>query len=452
MVAARLENRLARDVGRPLAVLALVIQATGCGREALDVDVLRDPATCEGCHPNHVREWSGSMHAYASDDPVFLAMNRLAQQATGGALGGFCVRCHAPVAVALGLTTDGLNLESLPRALRGVTCVACHQIDAVQNLHNGGLRWSLDDTMRGQLGDPVETGAHRSAHSQLLDGAALASSQACGACHDVVVPGGPAIEQTYAEWASSLFAHGPGALSCAACHMAGRDGQASEGGPPRRVHDHRMPGLDVALTPWPEVEDQRAALTADLQGAVTGKLCVVPRGAAVEVEVTLDNVLAGHAFPSGVTHARRVWVELIAEQAGEVVWERGRFADGEVVHHGDDPEVWVLGSQFRDASGAEVQMAWEAAAIESNLIGPAVTLDPGDPAYDHAQRRTWLIPGPPDVIRLAVRVQPVGLDIIDVLIEAGTLAPEVRAAVPTFTIAAATREWRVERDGFGCAP
>ena len=34
-----------------------------------------DPATCQSCHPTHVRDWSGSMHAYASDDPVFVAMN-----------------------------------------------------------------------------------------------------------------------------------------------------------------------------------------------------------------------------------------------------------------------------------------------------------------------------------------------------------------------------------------
>lgn len=426
--------------------------ASACGRDGLDREALRDPATCEGCHPDHVREWAGSMHAYASDDPVFLAMNRLAQRATDGALGTFCVRCHAPMAVAAGLTTDGLNLETLPRAMRGVTCVACHQIDAVQQLNNGGVSWALDDTMRGQLGDPVATGAHASMRTALLDGASLASSTACGACHDVVVPGGPAIEQTYAEWTTSVFARAPRGLSCAGCHMAGRDGQAAEGGPPRRVHDHRLAALDVALTPWPEQAAQLEAIDRDLRGAISGRLCVTPMGSAVEVEVTLDNIQAGHAFPSGVTHARRVWVEVVAERAGVEIWSRGRFADGEVVHHGDDPEVWILGSRFLDATGAEVQMAWEAAAIESNLLTPAVTLDPGDPAYFHAQRRTWQVLGGPDVIRMAVHVQPVGLDVIDALIEAGELAPEVRATIPTFEVAGATHEWRADRDGFGCVP
>ena len=55
------------------------------------------------------------MHAYAAEDPVFLAMNQRLQRETGGALGDFCVRCHAPMAVREGATRDGLDLAA-PRA------------------------------------------------------------------------------------------------------------------------------------------------------------------------------------------------------------------------------------------------------------------------------------------------------------------------------------------------
>src|SRR5215470_421470 len=95
-----------------------------------------DPATCAQCHADHYREWSGSMHAYASDDPVFLAMNKRGQRETGGALGAFCVRCHAPMAVHEGATTDGTNLATVPDRLKGVTCTFCHTIDAVDGVHN----------------------------------------------------------------------------------------------------------------------------------------------------------------------------------------------------------------------------------------------------------------------------------------------------------------------------
>ena len=53
------------------------------------------------------------MHAYAADDPVFLAMNRRGQREAG--IGDFCVQCPRPMAVRTGATTDGLNLDSLPR-------------------------------------------------------------------------------------------------------------------------------------------------------------------------------------------------------------------------------------------------------------------------------------------------------------------------------------------------
>ena len=98
------------------ALLALSVAAGGCGdfdRPTLTRQELLDPETCQDCHPDHYREWSGSMHAYASDDPVFLAMNQRGQRETGGELGDFCVKCHAPMAVLEGATTDGLDMASV---------------------------------------------------------------------------------------------------------------------------------------------------------------------------------------------------------------------------------------------------------------------------------------------------------------------------------------------------
>src|SRR5262245_62072974 len=78
---------------------------------------LLDPTSCQKCHADHYKDWSGSMHAYASDDPVFIAMNKRGQRETNGALGAFCVNCHAPMAVNEKATTDGLNLADVPQPL-----------------------------------------------------------------------------------------------------------------------------------------------------------------------------------------------------------------------------------------------------------------------------------------------------------------------------------------------
>src|SRR4051812_42737985 len=93
------------------AALALGVAATACssddppggGEDAGGTyarEKLLDPETCKECHQKHFEEWSGSMHAYASKDPVFRAMNERGQRETNGELGDFCVKCHAPMAVS----------------------------------------------------------------------------------------------------------------------------------------------------------------------------------------------------------------------------------------------------------------------------------------------------------------------------------------------------------------
>src|SRR3974377_1954713 len=66
---------------------------------AASLAAMLDSTKCLACHKEHYADWSQSMHAYASDDPVFLAMNKSGQRETNGQLGNFCVNCHAPMAV-----------------------------------------------------------------------------------------------------------------------------------------------------------------------------------------------------------------------------------------------------------------------------------------------------------------------------------------------------------------
>ena len=191
----------------------------------LSIAELQDPATCEPCHATHVQEWETSMHAYAARDPVFVAMNERGQLETNGELGDFCVRCHAPMALELGLTEDGLNLPDVddPNA-RGVTCYFCHDVTGVEKDHNRGLTLALDGVMRGGLGHEGREGAeplnaepaqrndaHESRYSPLHDATQAAAAGLCGACHDVVNGHGVELERTFAEWRSTSFPMPPGA-------------------------------------------------------------------------------------------------------------------------------------------------------------------------------------------------------------------------------------------------
>lgn len=393
------------------------------------------------------------MHAYSSDDPIFRALNAELQRETGGAAATFCVQCHAPMALREGATTDGLNLDEVPRSLRGVTCVACHEVLAVEGDHNNALRLAGDGVMRGPTRDPTYTEAHRSEYSPHLDGRDLDSAAMCGACHDVVTPAGVHLERTFAEWQGSVFAQpGPAALSCNRCHMPGSDAPAAAvaGAPVRRVHDHGFPGVDVALSPWVGESEQLAGIERDLQPTIRVELCVTPSPGGVIAEVVLDNVFAGHSVPSGVTHARRVWVEVVAT-AGEVeVFSSGVVADGEPIAELDDPSLWLLRSRLYDADDQEVHRAWHAARVESDLLTAAVTSDPNDPRYYHARSRTYAIgPEIPDRISLRLRVRPVGLEVVQELIARGQLDPAIVDRLPTFDLEPGERTW-TRADGYGC--
>src|SRR5512138_502594 len=158
------------------------------------------------CHQQHFTQWQASMHAYASDDPVFVAMNKRGQRATNGALGDFCIKCHAPMATQLGFT-DYANFDpkQLPPAARGITCYFCHNVDSVTDTHNNGLVLANDQTMRGGAKNPVTSPAHFSKYDALMD-SDINQSEMCCSCHDIVVPeainhvpGGVALERTFAE-------------------------------------------------------------------------------------------------------------------------------------------------------------------------------------------------------------------------------------------------------------
>ena len=417
----------------------------------LSVAELQDPAACVDCHPDHSRQWSGSMHAYASEDPVFRAMNERGQRETDGELGDFCVQCHAPLALALGETTDGTNLDELPDHLQGVNCYFCHNIVAVEGTHNNPLSLAMDGIMRGGIQDPTPNTGHASAHEPLLDRNDHSSSDACGACHDIVTPQGVHLERTYAEWQETLFSDPTeaGNLSCGECHMQGTDDVAAvyDGVGLRRIHDHKMVGIDVAMTDFPEKEEQVDAVQSFLDTSIHSVLCVLSEGGPPVIEVSLHNVSAGHDWPSGAAQDRRIWVELTAYEGETILLQTGKVAEGEpLVDHDDDANLWRLGDRIYDENDAEVHMFWEAHSYTSEQLPGPTAFSEYDPDYrkTSATRRFTVPSGSPDRVELSVHVRPIGLDLIQSLVESGDLDPAEISDIPTFTVAGASLVWRAD--------
>lgn len=110
------------------------------------------------------------MHSYASEDPVFVAMNQRGQRETGGQLGTFCIACHAPLAG----TSD---LAQVPRENRGVGCVACHQVSAIEEVHNGKLQWDIGGPNAARQQDRGERDSDRKTHRRVY-----CTANSIGAC------------------------------------------------------------------------------------------------------------------------------------------------------------------------------------------------------------------------------------------------------------------------------
>ncbi len=459
----------------------------GCGNDGSDVyprEKLLDSATCGECHPNHYDEWSGSMHAYASKDPVFRAMNERGQKEAN--LGDFCVKCHAPMAVREHATADGTNLDSVPEALQGVTCYFCHQVNQVHGESNAALDLADDQTMRGEITDPIPNSAHHAKYSVLHDGNALESSKLCGACHDIVVPAhfsgassDVALERTYDEWQKSIFLTGPAPLPCDNCHFSTGDGGTIANYPgvraDRKRYRHDFPGVDLALTDFPErntaaqKDAQRKAVVAILTRAVAVTVCANTTGVA---RVILENRGTGHGVPSGASQDRRLWVEVEARNPspdapdGKVVFTSGAVPAGTSVVGFVDPDGMspkVFRDEGFDAAGNPTHLFWNIASLKPGALNAPVTNDKSSPLYHNVGdivtlpegARAFSLPGfffDSGTIAVTVHVQPIGLDVLDELYGSPPTGDgaAIRAAMPTLDLrpdesTTATVEWTMAR-------
>jgi hypothetical protein len=458
--------------------LAAAIGLGACGGDepVRSVAELQDPQTCNECHPKHVQQWSGSMHAYASDDPVFVAMNRRGQRETAGALGTFCVKCHAPMAVELGLTTGAdFDPVRLPASARGVTCYFCHNVKAVADTHNNGLVLAADQTMRGGLADPVTSQAHHSRYDKLMDSDAN-QSEICGSCHDVVTPRGVELERTYKEWQTTFFSQPDPLhhLTCGSCHMrSSTDVIADDPGHnvllrKNGFHEHLWPAIDQALTAFPEAAAQTAGIQRDLDPAVAvigptsfasnvqpGGICLDPPGV---LSVRIDSIGTAHFWPSGAAQDRRAWLEVIAsDKDGVVLFSTGAVPDGPGRVDPEqlaDPNLFGLWDRAFKDDGSPAHFFWDIARVDSKLLRPPITLDKNSPAFDHSSTVKFDVTGSfagIDHITARLRIRPLSYALLDDLVGSGDLATAAAARLPTLDIVGTQSTWTAATKGTGPA-
>jgi hypothetical protein len=413
---------------------------------------LLNPETCAGCHTKHFEDWQASVHAQSTDE-LFLAFQSRARREVGESLGTFCVNCHAPMAVRDQKTTDGNNLAELPAYYKGVTCYYCHSVESVAGTHNNPLILAQGANallMHGPLKDPIPNSAHRSTYSALFDSQSLKSSSMCGSCHDIQNQQGLLVEQTFQEWKESVYADVHNGSTCNQCHMPvdsnGLMSIAIQSKAPQRLrHSHLFPGVDVPLdSNAPGYARLRKAVEDSLQITVQQGLCVLVSGDKAQIRVVLDNVGAGHFWTSGATSDRRAWVEVVASAQNEVIYQSGVFPGTNTNLEElskTDPDLWVMRECLFENDGRNVPFFWQGSRAEKNTLPALTTLNQDDPAFykthykqSYPRDLTQFLPKMPDRVTLRVRLQMIGTDLLQNLINSNDLSPTALARVPTYDV------------------
>jgi cytochrome c553 len=253
---------------------------------------------------------------------------------------------------------------------------------------NGQFVTDPDPIMRGPYADAE-------ANHQFLDSNFHRTSQLCGTCHDVSNPafvygGAPGkydvqaldtphpdgdrrnmvpVERTFSEWEASEYAstgvYQPqfagdkldGIVStCQDCHMRDVTGVGSNvpSSPSRSdlgLHDLTggntflpdilpiwFPELDTAA-----LQDGKLRAIAMLTLAATMDLTITPVDGRPAVTVRLTNE-TGHKLPSGYPEGRRMWLNIKAYDASDVmVYKSGHYDDATgVLSHDDDAKIYHI--------------------------------------------------------------------------------------------------------------
>lgn len=203
---------------------------------------------CATCHTEIASEWKQSLHHRAWENEYFehaYAVEPLA----------FCRGCHAPLA-------DPKAEPSAEARHAGVGCTSCHVVPA------------------GIVGTHA-IAARENGHEVIGD-ARLATTAACGRCHEFAFPGSrrpdvDRMQKTMSEHAQSVNSSKP----CQECHMPL---VTSQQGPPHRKHDFRVFG-DKDFMARAVVVD-KAEIKDD----------------ALHLDLSLGTI--GHAFPTGDLYRR----------------------------------------------------------------------------------------------------------------------------------------------------
>lgn len=319
--------------------------------DGLTEEELGASRTCgtAGCHEVVLDQWRGSPHRFAGSNAFYRAAVDELVGTRGIDAATTCAACHDPVRALAG-TVQAAYADGVPHDSEGVSCVACHIIEAATTSPPGNGQY----TVAIETSYPTDPQARVSAirrdarrHQTAFASAdAIYSNTPCRVCHRVEHHGQVLQE---ADMPGADLPDPP--MKCRICHLT-PDGPITYG--------HTMAGVNTDLAHYTDGDAEAVAVQVALaEQALTrsvGRLDV--DGAIVDGALRIDlttvrgqQAAGGHSFPSGPVDLQQVWAEItVTDAAGSVVATVGALDDDQRIT-GDPPR---LGARALDGAGQPI--------------------------------------------------------------------------------------------------
>lgn len=373
--------------------------------------------TCQRCHADIVEQWATSAHRFASfNNPFYRRSVEITRDRIGKKRSQFCGGCHDPAIMLAGNMEKEID-PLTPESQAGLTCLACHAIDAIHDKTGNGNYNIHDETESPYVFDLAKSGAARSLHDYVLKAKPTAhkqrmlkpffrQSEYCLSCHkvnlDVPVNDYRWLrgQNDYDAWHNSGFAgNNPGTWyepaetkSCQDCHMAKepavRGDVSAKGG---MVKSHRFLGVNTALPHLRGDHDTIERIEAFLRDGklridlfalhredgtlvypLDEQLPALRPGEVVQVDVVVRNLGVGHTFPGGTNDSNEGWIDFAASAPGREVFRSGALLPSKHV----DPAAHFYQAVVVDRNGERIEQRNAAdiyTTVYANVIRPSTS-------------------------------------------------------------------------------
>lgn len=340
------------------------------------VNHIANSSKCGTCHEELFNQWSSSIHAQASSDPVYVKNVNLLENLKGISATRYCEGCHSPVALLTGELSPGGKhggVKGTKSFHEGVGCMGCHGIESAVHLRGvGSYAYNPDNGYLFQNSESkLATTIHNflikinpKQHRELMSRKILKSPKLCATCHEQFMDksmnewGWVKMQNEYTSWLSSPFSgqtehnfNTDNKLTCNECHfplISGTDPSANKAN--KVISHHTLGGNSVI--PWLHNDKkQLEEVTKFLQSSrvlisidtphrkdstqtrqfvdesirnVTETPYFLYLGEEAELQITVTNRMVGHNFPAGTTDLKQAWVYLKVNDANnKTLYESG---------------------------------------------------------------------------------------------------------------------------------